>query len=63
MSPAEGRRVVRLLAEMRRVGAAVVIASQDESLAECGPILRWRIERGRVSPVDHPTRAEAEAFE
>ena len=63
MSPAEGRRIVRLLAEMRRVGAGVVIASQDESLAECAPILRWRIERGRVSPVDHPTRAEAEAFE
>ena len=63
MSPAEGRRIVRVLAEMRRVGAGVVIASQDESLAECGPILRWRIERGRVSPVDHPTRAEAEALE
>lgn len=63
MSPAEGRRIVRLLAEMRRVGAAVVIASQDESLAECAPILRWRIERGRVTPVDRPTRAEAEAFE
>jgi len=63
MSPAEGRRVVRLLAEMRRVGAAVVIASQDESLAEAAPILRWRIEHGRLSPVDHPTRAEAEAFE
>ncbi len=63
MSPAEGRRVVRLLAEMRRVGAGVVIASQDESLAEVAPILRWRIERGRVSPVDHPTRAQAEALE
>ncbi len=63
MSPAEGRRIVRLLAEMRRVGAAVVIASQDESLAEVAPILRWRMEQGRLSPVDHPTRAEAEAFE
>jgi cell division transport system ATP-binding protein len=64
MSPNEGRRVVRLLAEMRRVGAGVVIASQDESLAEVAPILRWRIERGRVSPVDHPTRAaQAEALE
>lgn len=63
MSPAEGRRIVRLLAEMRRVGAGVVIASQDESLAEVAPILRWRVARGRVSPVDHPTRAEAEALE
>lgn len=63
MAPADGRRVVRLLAEMRRVGACVVIASQDESLAECAPILRWRIDRGRVSPVDHPTRAEAELYE
>lgn len=63
MSPAEGRRIVRLLAEMRRVGAAVVIASQDESLAEVAPILRWRMERGRLSPVDHPTRAETGALE
>lgn len=63
MSPADGRRIVRLLAEMRRVGAGVVIASQDESLAECAPILRWRIERGRLSPVDHPATEDAEAFE
>jgi cell division transport system ATP-binding protein len=63
MSPADGRRIVRLLAEMRRVGAGVVIASQDESLAECAPILRWRIEQGRLSPADHPAPEEAEAFE
>ncbi len=61
MSPADGRRIVRLLAEMRRVNAGVVIASQDESLADCAPILRWRIEQGRLTPVDHPV--EAEAFE
>lgn len=60
MSPGDGRRVVRLLAEMRRVGAGVVITSQDESLAECGPILRWRIERGRVLSV---SQAAAEAAE
>ncbi len=59
MSPSDGRRIVRLLAEMRRVGAGVIIASQDESLAECGPILRWRIDRGRVSPVDQDFEAEA----
>lgn len=63
MSPADGRRIVRLLAEMRRVGAGVVVASQDESLAECGPFLRWRIENGRVSPVDHPAPEAAEALE
>lgn len=59
MSPGDGRRIVRLIAEMRRVGAGVVVTSQDESLAECGPILRWRIERGRVTPVDQSMRAEA----
>jgi ABC-type ATPase involved in cell division len=59
MSPGEGRRIVRLLAEMRRVGAGVVIASQDETLGDCAPILRWRIDRGRLAPVDHPAPAEA----
>lgn len=63
MSPADGRRIVKLLAEMRRVGAGVVITSQDESLAECGPILRWKIEQGRITPVDHPAAEEAEAYE
>lgn len=63
MSPADGRRIVRLLAEMRRVGAAVVIASQDETLADCAPILRWRIEHGRLSPVDQAAPEEAEAYE
>jgi cell division transport system ATP-binding protein len=50
MSPADGKRIVRLLAEMRRVGAAIVIASQDESLAEVAPTTSWRLERGRLSP-------------
>jgi cell division transport system ATP-binding protein len=63
MSPSDGRRIVRLLAEMRRVGAGVVIASQDETLADCAPILRWRIDRGRLSAVDHSAPEEAEAFE
>jgi cell division transport system ATP-binding protein len=61
MSPADGRRVVRLLAEMRRVGAGVVITSQDESLADCAPILRWSIDRGRLTQVDHAAPEEAEA--
>jgi cell division transport system ATP-binding protein len=63
MSPSDGRRVVRLLAEMRRVGAGVVIVSQDETLADAAPIIRWRIERGRVTRVDHAAPEEAEAFE
>jgi cell division transport system ATP-binding protein len=63
MSPADGRRVVRLLGEMRRVGAGIVIASQDESLAECAPMQRWRIERGRLSRLDYAAPEEAEAFE
>jgi cell division transport system ATP-binding protein len=63
MSPGDGRRVVRLLAEMRTVGAAVVIASQDESLAEAAPMRRWRIERGRLAPVDQAAPEAAEAVE
>lgn len=61
MSPADGKRVVKLLAEMRRVGAGVVIASQDESLADCAPILRWRMDRGRLTQIDQS--APVEVFE
>jgi len=61
MSPGDGRRIVRLLGEMRRVGAAVVIATQDETLADCAPMDRWRIERGRLTSVAEG--AAAEAFE
>lgn len=60
MSPADGKRVVRLLSEMRRVGAGIVIASQDESLAECAPVQHWRIERGRISKAAAPLEAEAQ---
>jgi cell division transport system ATP-binding protein len=63
MSPADGRRVVRLLGEMRRVGTGVVIASQDESLGECAPMRRWRMDRGHLSPVDHAAPEAAEALE
>lgn len=63
MSPGDGRRIVRLLAEMRRVGACIIVASQDETLADCAPMLRWRIERGRLSRVDYAAPEEAEAFE
>jgi cell division transport system ATP-binding protein len=59
MSPGDGRRIVRLLGEMRRVGAAVVIATQDETLADCAPMDRWRIERGRLTRVAEGAAAEA----
>lgn len=56
MSPSDGRRTVRLLAEMRRVGAGVVITSQDDTLADAGPnIQHWRIERGRLQSVGTAT--------
>ncbi len=57
MSPADGRRVVRLLAEMRRVGAAIVITSQDDTLADVAPTSSWRLERGRLSAVSVPDHA------
>jgi cell division transport system ATP-binding protein len=62
MSPEGGRRMVRLLSEMRRVGAAVVIVSQDESLGEDVPASRWRLDRGRLSPQDISEPMNAEAY-
>ncbi|MFT3729425.1 MAG: ATP-binding cassette domain-containing protein [Terricaulis sp.] len=59
MSPADGHRIVRLLAEMRRVGAGVVITSQDETLADCAPCLRWTINQGRLTRIDDYESAEA----
>lgn len=59
MSPADGKRIVRLLAEMRRVGAAIVITSQDQGLAEVAPTTSWRLERGRLSPAS----VDAEDYE
>ncbi|MDX2276513.1 MAG: ATP-binding cassette domain-containing protein [Hyphomonadaceae bacterium] len=58
MSPADGKRIVRLLAEMRRVGAAIVITSQDQGLAEVAPTTSWRLERGRLTPVSAVEDAE-----
>lgn len=62
MSPEGGRRMVRLLAEMRRVGTGVVIVSQDEALGEDVPAARWRLDRGRLSPQDIAEPADQEAF-
>lgn len=58
MSPADGRRIVRLLAEMRRIGAGIVVTSQDEGLVECAPTLHSRIDRGRLTPVTEREEAE-----
>lgn len=63
MSPADGRRIVRLLAEMRRVGAGVVVASQDETLVDCAPLNHWRMERGRLTLVEEAAQADVEAYE
>ena len=61
MSPDAGRRIVRLLAEMRRVGAGVVIACQDDTLADCAPLHHWRLELGRLTPAESTRRLSAEA--
>jgi cell division transport system ATP-binding protein len=63
MSPADGRRIVKLLSEMRRVGAGVVIASQDDTLADVAPMWVWRIDRGRLSQPEQTEAADAEAYE
>jgi cell division transport system ATP-binding protein len=62
MSPADGRRIVKLLSEMRRVGAGVVIASQDDTLTDVAPMLVWRIDRGRLSQPEQASEG-AEAYE
>lgn len=61
MSPDAGRRIVRLLIEIRRVGPAVVITTQDRALADIGPSRRWRIEHGRMSPDDVSEPLDARA--
>lgn len=60
MSPGDGRRIVRLLAEMRRVGAGVVIATQDDTLSDCAPMHHWQIEQGRLSRIGQSVPVEAE---
>lgn len=60
MSQEAGRRIVRLLAEMRRVGAGVVITSQDETLADWAPGASvWRLNNGRLTALDQAEPAEA----
>ncbi len=63
MAPDAGRRIVRLLAEMRRVGAGVVITSQDESLADCAPCEHWRLELGRLTYAGQSEHYDAGAMQ
>lgn len=48
-SPQAGGRVLRVLHEMRKLGAAVVIATQDPDLAADMGATHWRLERGRLA--------------
>ncbi len=51
LSPDAGFRVMRLLEEMSRVGAAVVILTQSEHLADDIAGALWRLEHGRIEPL------------
>ncbi len=48
-SPEAGGRILRVLAEMRKIGAAVVVATQDPDLADDMGSAHWRMESGRLS--------------
>lgn len=60
LSRADAQRLIRLLAELRRVGAAVVVTSQDEALADGleDPVV-WRMSMGRLSPAEPSAYREA----
>lgn len=57
LAPEAAQRIVRLLAEMRRVGAAVVITSQDENVAGTAPVTHWRMALGRLTRAQTATEA------
>ncbi|MGE3143219.1 MAG: cell division ATP-binding protein FtsE [Hyphomonadaceae bacterium] len=52
LSPEGAMRTFRLLAEMRRVGAAVIICTQNEQYADGIECQRWRMQQGRLTPDD-----------
>jgi cell division transport system ATP-binding protein len=62
LSPEGALRTFRLLAEMRRIGAAVVIATQSEHLAGGLDATHWRISEGRVAPDPDGAYAQAESY-
>lgn len=51
-------RTFRLIAEMRRVGAAVVIATQSPELADGLDVSHWRIEEGRIGSLGGDNETE-----
>jgi cell division transport system ATP-binding protein len=58
LAPDSARRVIRLLGEMRRVGAGVVVATQDQSLADATDATHWRLDHGHLRALDHSAGAE-----
>lgn len=52
-SPEAGGRVLRVLHEMRKLGAAVIITTQDPDLADDMGASHWRLDRGRLSLLSH----------
>jgi cell division transport system ATP-binding protein len=61
LAPEAAHRTFRLLAEMRRIGAAVVIATQSEHLAAGLDATHWRIAEGRIAPDPDAAYAHAES--
>jgi cell division transport system ATP-binding protein len=53
------QRMMRVLTEIRRVGAAVVITAQDDALADGSPVTRWRMQDGRIARADTVLSQEA----
>jgi cell division transport system ATP-binding protein len=51
LSPELAGRMLRLLASMRRAGTTIIVATQDESIAEPLGAQVWRMREGRVAPV------------
>lgn len=60
LSRGDAQRLIRLLAELRRVGAGIVVTSQDEALADGleDPVV-WRLNMGRLTPAEPPAHREA----
>lgn len=59
VAPDQAARIIRLIAELRRVGAAVVITSQDENIGAHVGATRWRLELGQLHALDRDVPAEA----
>ncbi len=60
LAPEAARRMIRLLAELRRVGAAVIITSQDDSVASGLDAAHWTMNVGRMARDGDPHVEAAE---